>query len=155
MGEDMTKTKIIHFKKMVTLTLIFVLMNTMFLTASANEQCPETIATPLELLQGTWGFNTAGTGLPFVPGTAKAHRSLGVTPANNVTPAQPVASAGTFTASMGTDPTTGALTGVLTTTTTTSRNGEIVEETGTGSYNVFSDCSGGSLTFNLASGRVS
>jgi hypothetical protein len=45
--------------------------------------------------------------------------------------------------------------GLLSTTITTSRNGEVVQETGTGTYQVFSDCSGGSLTFNLESGPVS
>jgi hypothetical protein len=93
----------------------------------ARTECPKSISNPLELLQGTWGFNTAGT---------------------RNSKEQPVASAGSFVASMNTQ--AGRSNGVLTITTTTSRNGEIVElDTGTGSYEVFPDCSGGTLHFNL------
>jgi hypothetical protein len=63
---------------------------------------------------------------------------------------RPVASAGSFEASV--DPKAG---GVLTITVTTSRNGQIVQlETGDGSYDLFPDCSGGTLSFNLESGPV-
>jgi hypothetical protein len=112
------------------------------LQAEDSNECP------LEVLNGRWAFNTAGTGLPFdkrgqseddddddleQPLGPGLKRGLG----------QPVASAGSFVASV--DP---KAEGVLTITTTTSRNGQIVQlETGDGSYERFPDCSGGTLTW--------
>jgi hypothetical protein len=131
-------------------------------SAHAQEQtgCPETVSNPLELLQGDWAYNTAGTGLPFTQRRSGQARRLDNSPdsalGSGLKPGtgQPVASAGSFTASMGRGA-KGALTGLLTTTTTISRNGEIVTEKATGTYQVLSDCSGGSLTLNLETGPIS
>jgi hypothetical protein len=131
--------------------------------AQNQTSCPDTITNRLELLQGEWAFNTAGTGLPFSQrkqGSGQARRLYGNSPDNPAGSGlkqgvgQPVASAGSFLASMRNDA-NGVPVGALTITTTTSRNGEIVQETGTGTYQAFSDCSGGTLTFNLESGPVS
>jgi hypothetical protein len=114
---------------------------------------------PLEVLTGRWAFNTEGTGLPFDQrghGTGHARR-LADSSADEPLGSglkrglgRPVASAGSFEASV--DPKAG---GVLTITVTTSRNGQIVQlETGDGSYDLFPDCSGGTLSFNLESGPV-
>jgi hypothetical protein len=102
-------------------------------------KCPDNVTNPLELLQGTWAFNTAGTGLPFSQrrqGAAQARRLFDSSPDNppgsglKQGSGQPVASAGSFVASMDTH----SGTGVLAIQTTTSRNGQIVElEKGTGS----------------------
>jgi hypothetical protein len=82
---------------------------------------------PLQLLTGTWTFSTDGF--------------IGL---------QPFASAGSFTASLGTRG--GNQIGILTITTTTSQNGQIVRlETDAGTYQINADCSGGTLTFNLSS----
>jgi hypothetical protein len=96
--------------------------------------CPDpSITDPLQALEGSWAFSTSGF--------RASDRS-------------PLASSGLFVATIGTG-SGGKTTGVLTITVTSNRNGQISrQETGAGGYTVASDCSGGSLIFNLASGQV-
>jgi hypothetical protein len=90
-------------------------------------QCPQG-TDPLQLLVGTWTFSTNG----FSPAI------------------QPFASSGQFTASISTR--AGNRIGLLSITSTASLNGQIVrQEIDAGTYQIFADCSGGTLTFNLSS----
>jgi hypothetical protein len=83
---------------------------------------------PLTLLVGTWTYSTHG----FAPGT------------------EPFASAGQFTATLGTRG--GQPIGLLSVLSTASMNGQITrQETDAGTFQIFDDCSGGTLTFNLSS----
>lgn len=81
---------------------------------------------PLTLFGG-WTFSTEGFGLS----------------------AQPFASAGRFVATR--DVRNSVPAGLLAITSTASSNGQIIrQETDAGSYQIYSDCSGGTLTFNLS-----
>jgi hypothetical protein len=102
--------------------------------AQVPSQCPTGI-NPLQLLVGTWTFSTEGISLTSTP--------FGL--------AGPQTSAGQFVGSISP-----AGAGVLSITNTTSRNGQITRlETDAGRYQVFPDCSGATLTFNLSTGPVS
>jgi hypothetical protein len=91
------------------------------------------VGDPLQVLVGTWTFSMQG----FVDPTT-------TTTSINV----PFSSAGQFVA--GTVATTAGRLGVLDITTTSVNNGKVTTiQTGSGTYAVFSDCSGGTLTFNL------
>jgi hypothetical protein len=91
--------------------------------ASATS-CP---ANPLDILNGTWTFSTEGFSLS----------------------AQPFTSAGRFVASSSSR--SGNQNGFLAITSTSSQNGLIVsQEADAGAYQIYPDCSGGTLTFNLS-----
>jgi hypothetical protein len=118
-----------------SLSLFTGILVSMLVTFSAHAQCPDTVTDPNELLQGEWAFNTAGTGLPFTQrrqGSGQARRLFG-NPLDSPLGSglkqgmgQPVASAGSFVASVGAiPPNAAAPRGLLSTTITTSRNGEI------------------------------
>lgn len=96
--------------------------------AQSAPGCAANITNPLQALVGTWGFSANG----FAPATL------------------PFASAGRFVASIGTD-SAGNPIGRLSITNTSSQNGQITRlETDVGTYQVFPDCSGGTLVFNLS-----
>jgi len=93
-----------------------------------QSQCAAAISNPLQALVGSWAYSTKG----FVPATAA------------------FASAGQFVAAIGTK--SGSPVGVLVITQTSSANGQITRtEMDSGTYQIFPDCSGGTLTFNLSS----
>lgn len=93
----------------------------------AARSCPTGI-NPLQILEGTWTYSADGV----------------------FPPTQSYASAGTFRASVGTDK-AGSPKGLLAITQTTSLNGQSIrQETDAGSYQIFPDCSGGTLTLNLS-----
>ncbi|MES1257345.1 MAG: hypothetical protein ABUS51_02900 [Acidobacteriota bacterium] len=97
-----------------------------FSSVNAPSTCP---ANTLEALFGTWTFAAEGF----------------------VTPTQPFASAGVFTASAGVNPVAHTIIGALTITNSASRNRQITrQETDTGTFQVFPGCSGGTLVFNLS-----
>ena len=100
----------------------------MLLAPLANAACPT--GNPLQVLVGTWTFRTHGVGVTSY------------------------ASAGQFTASIvptGQQAGTGRLSIVA----TTNFNGVVTrQEADTGSYQIFSDCSGGVLVLNLSTRPV-
>jgi len=92
------------------------------------------LSNPLEALVGEWTFSS-----------------------KTFAASQPFVSAGRFVASTGNQ--TGnpkrVPKGVLSITQTSNNNGEVIsQEPLTGAYEVFEDCSGGSLTFNTSSGPI-
>jgi hypothetical protein len=130
-------------KRLITASVC--VLASMLLTPQAHAQfegplCPELNSSgqaisPLQLLVGRWRFGWLGIPTP-----------------NN---AGPVYSAGSFTASVVTDQ-AGNQKGVLTITASTNLNGQITrQDVGQGVYQIFPDCSGGTLTFNLSSGPTS
>jgi hypothetical protein len=110
-------------------------------------QCPGdtgTPLTPLETLIGPWAFTT--TGVRSALGKSDSGTDV----------EQPVTSAGNFTASIDSDSSGKFQMGVLTFTITSSIQGQIIrQERGSGSYTVNSDCTGGTLTFDMESGQES
>jgi hypothetical protein len=98
------------------------LLATSALAQPAPASCSASLVSPLQALIGTWTFSMDGS----------------------IPPAQAFASAGQFVASIGTDQR-----GHLTITTTSSQQMTTLE-TDAGTYQVFPDCSGGTLTFNLS-----
>lgn len=107
------------------------LMAGLLLTPQMQAQtCP---TNSLQALVGTWAFKADGFGF---------------------TPLQLLATAGRFTASIGTDR-AGNPTGVLSITQTSGINGTVTrQETDAGRFQVNADCSGGTLTFNVSSRPV-
>jgi len=104
-----------------------------FLVTQASAQCPAGVTNPLQVLVGTWAYQLDG----LAPSAAIVF-----------------ASAGQFTASIGTDR-AGNPIGRLAITATSNQNGSVTRlEADAGTYQVFPDCSGGSLTFNLSSSPV-
>lgn len=118
-----------NFGNVITINALFAagtVAGTVDLLQTPPSTCAATITNPLQALVGTWAFSTKG----FAPST------------------QPLASSGQFKASISS-----AGVGVLTVTDTASRNGQITRlETDAGTFQVFPDCSGGSLRFNLSTG---
>ncbi len=114
-------------KRFVTITAICILAD--LLSPQAHAQCvPGT--DPLQVLVGRWVFNAKG----FASSLA------------------PIVSPGQFAATIATDQ-AGNKTGVLSITRTLNQNGQITRlETDAGRYQIFPDCSGGTLTFNLSTG---
>jgi hypothetical protein len=98
----------------------------------SSTTAPSTCQTnPLQSLLGTWTYETSG----FFGQTL------------------PFASAGIFTAALS--PVAGSLTGIVIFTNTISMGGYITGETAyTGTYSVLSNCSGGTITFNLSANRM-
>ena len=95
---------------------------------------------PLQALEGTWTFSFKGFAL-----SGKREKSDGIS--------FPYAAAGVFTASIASSTATGR-TGVLNITATVNSNGNVAsQEQRDGTYTVFSDCSGGTLTFLPPSGK--
>jgi hypothetical protein len=98
--------------------------------------------TPLEALVGTWTFSSKTF-------AAARFSHQGEAEGGNQG-AQPFVSAGTFEASIRAG--TAATVGVLTITQSSNNNGKVTrQETLIGTYDVFPDCSGGTLTFNMSS----
>jgi len=87
--------------------------------------CPNGAASPLQALAGTWTFSAQGVGPSTVP----------------------FSSTGTFLASISSR--AGSPTGILAITQSSSGLARLEKDAGT--YQVFPDCSGGTLTFNLSS----
>ncbi len=99
----------------------------MLVTPNAQAQCP------LSTLAGTWVFTTDGLTSPYF---------------------QLLASGGRFVATVGVNK-AGSPVGLLGITQTLAVNGSITRlETDPGSYQLFDDCSGGTLTFNTGSRPV-
>jgi hypothetical protein len=120
-------------KRCYTIKTTFFLAGVL-LTSQAYAQCP-TGTNPLQLLVGTWTFSTQGFGL-----TSTSFGTPG-----------PLNSAGQFVASISP-----AGAGVLTITDSANRNGQVTRlERDAGSFQVFPDCSGATLTFNLSTGPAS
>jgi hypothetical protein len=113
--------------------LAFVLAGLCLTTnADAQTSCPSGV-NPLQLLVGTWSFSTHG----FVSQTGAP------------TSMSPFSGVGQFVASIGTQG--GQQVGLLTITQTSVANGEAIrQEQDAGTYTIFPDCSGGTLTFNLS-----
>ncbi|MCU1233641.1 MAG: hypothetical protein JWP63_1608 [Candidatus Solibacter sp.] len=103
--------------------LALCLLMSVLVGKQAHAQCPAGVTNPLQALAGSWAFKL--TGLNF-------------------------GAAGIFTATVGVDPRIPAVTqGLLSATTTSNNNGIVVrQETETNSikYQVFPDCSGGTIT---------
>jgi hypothetical protein len=96
----------------------------MLLAPLANAACPT--GNPLQVLVGTWTFRTQGVG------------------------ATSYVSAGQFTSSISAQGT-----GALRIVATTNFNGVVTrQESDAGSFQIFSDCSGGVLTLNLSTRPV-
>ena len=108
--------------KYLAFTLTFAAI--LSITSPAHAQCPDGVTNPVEVLFGTWTFDMHGQ-----------------------IRAAPFASAGQFTAALKT--VNGAQVPTLTITQTTSDGARL--ETDTGTFQVFPDCSGGTLTFNTSS----
>jgi len=118
-------------KRCVSITTVCVVSGVLF-AWPADGQCPAGATN--QLLVGTWTYSTQGSSA-----ISTAFASAG-----------PYAAAGQFTAGIGTDR-SGTTIGVLKITQTSNLNGGIVsQETDVGRYQVFPDCSGGTLTFNLS-----
>ena len=102
-----------------------------FSSVSAPSTCP---ANQLETLFGSWTFVTNGF----------------------ITPTQPFASAGVFTATAGTSKINNSVVGALVISNSASRNRQVTrQETDTGTFEIFPDCSGGTLHFDLSANPMS
>jgi hypothetical protein len=120
-------------KSRIDFALVFT-VGLLMMPAQTKAQCPTGVS-PLQLLIGTWTYSTQG------------FRRVG-------SQAVAQASAGQFTAGIGTD-VVGNQIGLLSITQSSSIDGQITRlETIVGQYQVSPDCSGGSLLFNLNSGPV-
>jgi hypothetical protein len=103
---------------------------TLILFSESSTCATNNTSNPLLTLFGTWTYSTEG----FAPS------------------AQPSASAGRFVAGIGINE-AGNPVGLLTITASSSNDGQIVRlEQDVGSYTIFPNCSGGTLTFNLSTG---
>lgn len=101
--------------------------------AYAQTSCPAGITNPLQVLVETWSFQYNG----WIDA-----------------PQLPLAAAGQIVASIGTDR-AGNPVGRLTITQTSNQNGSITRlEKDVGTYQIFPDCSGGTLALNVSSRPV-
>jgi hypothetical protein len=110
-------------------------MGCIVMASNAAAQCPATFTNPLEALVGPWSFSTLGFSRSPTPWA----------------PSGPLGTGGQFVAAVGKDK-TGNLIGILTITQTANNNGQVFRlEKDSGTFQVFPDCSGGTLVFNLSS----
>jgi len=116
----------------------FCILQGVLLVPQSHAQCPVG-ANPLQTLVGSWTYSTHGS-------IAELSSASGGTP---------FAAAGQFVARVGTDK-SGIPVGLLSITQTSSKNGQISRlENDVGTYQIFPDCTGGTLTFNLSTGPMS
>lgn len=119
--------------------LVVVVMAGLLMSAATQAQTPAACPTgvnPLQVLVGTWTFTSNGF-TQSAPGSSST----------------PFASIGRFSAMVVTR--SGQQVGVLTVLRTANNNGQVSRlESDAGSYQVYPDCSGGTLNFNLSTGPV-